>query len=186
LLGKEDLVIAISQSGETADTLAAVRLAKEQGATTLGLINVVDSTIAREANLKLLNIELETVSAARSLIGNDPTPSVLIDMGHRDTTISIVDRAFLRISHSVETSGEDLTRALSQNLNVSWRRAEELKKQNGIKAINSNDQMIKVLTPMIDIIADAASNVIDLYTSRSRKKVEKLILCQGTSRLKQI
>ena len=50
LLGKEDLVIAISQSGETADTLAAVRLAKEQGATTLGLINVIDSTIAREVH----------------------------------------------------------------------------------------------------------------------------------------
>ena len=141
------------------------------------------STIAREANLKLLNIELETVSAARSLIGNDPTPSVLIDMGHRDTTISIVDRAFLRISHSVETSGEDLTRALSQNLNVSWRRAEELKKQNGIKAINSNDQMIKVLTPMIDIIADAASNVIDLYISRSKKKVEKLIVYGGAAKM---
>ncbi len=46
----ESLVIAISQSGETADTLAAVRLAKTQGAKTLGIINVLDSTIAREAD----------------------------------------------------------------------------------------------------------------------------------------
>jgi glutamine---fructose-6-phosphate transaminase (isomerizing) len=45
-----DLVITISQSGETADTLAAMRLAKQKGAITLGLINVVDSTIAREAD----------------------------------------------------------------------------------------------------------------------------------------
>ena len=50
LLTAKDLVIAISQSGETADTLAAVRLAKEKGAKTLGLINVVDSTIARETD----------------------------------------------------------------------------------------------------------------------------------------
>ncbi|MEK6950782.1 MAG: glutamine--fructose-6-phosphate transaminase (isomerizing) [Nanoarchaeota archaeon] len=50
LFSPDDLVLAISQSGETADTLAAVRLAKEQGARTLGLINVVDSTIAREAD----------------------------------------------------------------------------------------------------------------------------------------
>ncbi len=48
LLENNSLVIAISQSGETADTLAAVRLAKEKGARTLGIINVVDSTIARE------------------------------------------------------------------------------------------------------------------------------------------
>ncbi|MHC4526145.1 MAG: SIS domain-containing protein, partial [Planctomycetota bacterium] len=41
------IFIAISQSGETADTLAAVELAKERGATVLGIVNVVGSTIAR-------------------------------------------------------------------------------------------------------------------------------------------
>jgi len=41
------IVIAISQSGETADTLAAVEIAKERGATVLGIVNVVGSTIAR-------------------------------------------------------------------------------------------------------------------------------------------
>ena len=44
------LVIAISQSGETADTLAAMREAKKKGAKVLGIINVVGSTIAREAD----------------------------------------------------------------------------------------------------------------------------------------
>ncbi len=48
LIDAQDLVIAISQSGETADTLAAVREAKEKGALVLGLVNVVGSTIARE------------------------------------------------------------------------------------------------------------------------------------------
>lgn len=45
-----DLCIAISQSGETADTLAAMRLAKEKGAKTLSIVNVVHSTIARESD----------------------------------------------------------------------------------------------------------------------------------------
>ncbi|RRD72181.1 MULTISPECIES: glutamine--fructose-6-phosphate transaminase (isomerizing) [unclassified Desulfovibrio] len=49
LLDKDDMVLAISQSGETADTLAALRMAREKGATTLGLCNVVGSSIAREA-----------------------------------------------------------------------------------------------------------------------------------------
>jgi len=48
LIGPDDLIIAISQSGETADTLAAVREAKTRGARTLGIINVVGSTISRE------------------------------------------------------------------------------------------------------------------------------------------
>ena len=49
LVDGRDLVVAISQSGETADTLAAVREAKEKGAMVMGLVNVVGSTIAREA-----------------------------------------------------------------------------------------------------------------------------------------
>jgi glucosamine--fructose-6-phosphate aminotransferase (isomerizing) len=50
ILGKNDLVLIISQSGETADTLAALRLAKERGIRTLAIVNVVGSSIAREAD----------------------------------------------------------------------------------------------------------------------------------------
>lgn len=50
ILYPDDIVIAISQSGETADTLAAIRMAKEQGVTVLGICNVVGSSIARETN----------------------------------------------------------------------------------------------------------------------------------------
>ena len=50
VIGAGDIVLAISQSGETADTLAAVALAKAQGATVLGICNVVASSIARAAH----------------------------------------------------------------------------------------------------------------------------------------
>lgn len=50
ILEEGALVIIISQSGETADSLAALRLAKERGITTLGIVNVVGSSIAREAD----------------------------------------------------------------------------------------------------------------------------------------
>ena len=50
LVNKDDVVIAISQSGETADTLAAIQLAKEAGALVLGICNVVGSSISRETD----------------------------------------------------------------------------------------------------------------------------------------
>jgi glucosamine--fructose-6-phosphate aminotransferase (isomerizing) len=50
LVGKNDLFITISQSGETADTLAAAREAKEKGARVLSIVNVVGSTLARESD----------------------------------------------------------------------------------------------------------------------------------------
>ncbi len=49
IVDRNDMVIAISQSGETADTLAAIRKAKEKGTKVFGLVNVVGSAIAREA-----------------------------------------------------------------------------------------------------------------------------------------
>ncbi len=49
-IDKDTLVILISQSGETADTLAAMRLAKEKGAKTLGIVNVIGSSLARECD----------------------------------------------------------------------------------------------------------------------------------------
>ncbi|MDC0584798.1 glutamine--fructose-6-phosphate transaminase (isomerizing) [Bacteroidales bacterium] len=50
IINKGDVVIAISQSGETADTLAAIKMAKEKGALVLGICNVVGSSIPRETD----------------------------------------------------------------------------------------------------------------------------------------
>lgn len=50
IINKDDIIIAISQSGETADTLAAIRLAREAGALVLGICNVVGSSIPRETD----------------------------------------------------------------------------------------------------------------------------------------
>lgn len=55
IINKRTAVIAISQSGETADTLAAIREAKNKGALTLGIVNTVGSTIARETDAGVYN-----------------------------------------------------------------------------------------------------------------------------------
>lgn len=64
LLSSEDLVILISQSGETADTLAALREAKLRGASTLAIVNVPGSSIAREADYVLYTLAGPEVSVA--------------------------------------------------------------------------------------------------------------------------
>ncbi|MDD5464561.1 MAG: isomerizing glutamine--fructose-6-phosphate transaminase, partial [Candidatus Moranbacteria bacterium] len=55
IINSKTAVIAISQSGETADTLAAIREAKNKGALTLGIVNTVGSTIARETDAGVYN-----------------------------------------------------------------------------------------------------------------------------------
>ena len=63
-INKNSLVIVISQSGETADTLAALRLAKEKGITTLAIVNVVGSSIAREADKVFYTLAGPEISVA--------------------------------------------------------------------------------------------------------------------------
>ena len=64
LLSDGTLVIIVSQSGETADSLAALRKAKEQGAPTLAIVNVVGSTIAREADHVLYTLAGPEIAVA--------------------------------------------------------------------------------------------------------------------------
>ena len=52
VISTKDIVVAISQSGETADTLAAIKLAKAQGAFVFGVCNVVGSSISRETDAR--------------------------------------------------------------------------------------------------------------------------------------
>ena len=63
-LNQKALVIVVSQSGETADTLAALRLAKERGITTMAIVNVVGSSIAREADKVFYTLAGPEISVA--------------------------------------------------------------------------------------------------------------------------
>ena len=64
VLNEETLVIAITQSGETADTLAAMKLAKEKGAKTLAICNVIGSTATREADTTIYTYAGPEISVA--------------------------------------------------------------------------------------------------------------------------
>ena len=63
-LMKDSMVIVVSQSGETADSLAALRLAKEKGVPVLGIVNVVGSSIARESDFILYTYAGPEISVA--------------------------------------------------------------------------------------------------------------------------
>ncbi|MCH5299771.1 MAG: glutamine--fructose-6-phosphate transaminase (isomerizing) [Ruminococcus sp.] len=64
IIGEGDLVIIISQSGETADSLAALRLAKQKGAKTLAIVNAKGSSIAREADMLIYTLAGPEIAVA--------------------------------------------------------------------------------------------------------------------------
>ena len=90
----EDVVIAISQSGETADTLAAVKLAKEKGALIFGIVNGVGSSIARETDTGIyIHVGPEIgVASTKAFTGQVTVLTLLaLALGHEQGTLSDAD-----------------------------------------------------------------------------------------------
>jgi len=86
-----DVIIGVSQSGETADTLEAIRLAAAHGATTFGVVNVVGSTIARETDAGIVNLKFDFLSFLKTILG----------LKTRRMSISLYGSLFDRICHKM-------------------------------------------------------------------------------------
>lgn len=94
VINKGDIVIAISQSGETADTLAAVKLAKEKGALVIGICNVVGSGIPRETDAGVYTHagpEIGVASTKAFTTQVTVLAMMAFEIGHRTGTISDQD-----------------------------------------------------------------------------------------------
>ena len=100
LLKPNDLVIIVSQSGETADSLAALRLAKERGIRTLAIVNVAGSSIAREADMLLMThagIEIAVASTKAFYVQTALLSAFAIYLGRINKTLTDVQAKELSV-----------------------------------------------------------------------------------------
>ena len=94
VIDPDDVVIAISQSGETADTLAAVKMAKARGALIFGIVNGVGSSIARETNTGIyIHVGPEIgVASTKAFTGQVTVLALLaLALGHEQGTLNDAD-----------------------------------------------------------------------------------------------
>ncbi len=112
VVGPDTLVIAITQSGETADTIASVRLAKESGAVVVGLTNMVGSALTREVDVTLyLNAGPEiSVPATKTFVTSVMTLTVLaLKLAElRDTLDAFAITSLLRQVETIPAKMEKL------------------------------------------------------------------------------
>lgn len=141
--------------------------------------------ITQALRLKLLGLELESFSCARSLVGDDQNTVCVLDFGARSTSFTIVDKGFIQVSHSLDTAGAELTRALSHGLGVGFKRAELYKRERGLEyqELAGGGEAKDILLTLIDKIAFEMERMIKGYETKVGGKVGKLILSGGTGRL---
>lgn len=113
---EDDIVIAISQSGETADTLAAIEMAKSKGATILGICNVVGSSIARASHAgSYTHAGPEIGVASTKAFTSQVTILTLLALMLAEKKGSIAASRYYRLLHELNTIPEKLERTLLSN-----------------------------------------------------------------------
>ena len=119
ILPENTLVIIVSQSGETADTLAALRLAKEKGVRTLGIVNVVGSSIAREAdNVMYTWAGPEIAVATTKAYSTQLIAQYLLAMKFAKVRGTVSQNDFDAMIQSLERLPEQISLLLSHKENV--------------------------------------------------------------------
>lgn len=121
IMNENDLVIVISQSGETADSLAALRLAKKMNIKTLGIVNVVGSSIAREADYVFYTLAGPEIAVATTKEYSAQLIAIYalaIQLGKYREIID--ENRYTSLIEEMETLPEKMERVLSDKERIQW------------------------------------------------------------------
>lgn len=142
--------------------------------------------IFKAAKLELVALETEAFALIRSLIGNDKARIMVVDIGHERTNISIVDGGIPFLHRSVKAGGDQVTKVIAKQMNVSEQEAEQMKYDLSTTA--SSGELPPVLKEAMMPIVHEVKYSLDLYGQQmvGGSSVEKIILTGGSANLPQI
>ena len=121
IMNENDLVVVISQSGETADSLAALRLAKKMNIKTLGIVNVVGSSIAREADYVFYTLAGPEIAVATTKAYSAQLIAIYALAIQLGKYREIIDKnRYTSLIEEMETLPEKMERVLSDKERIQW------------------------------------------------------------------
>lgn len=141
--------------------------------------------IFKEAQINLLSLETETFSLIRSLIGNDKSTIMILDIGSNTTDVSIVDKSIPMLNRSIDAGGLSITKKISQYAGIGMEKADQLKYDLGINSLVSpgESDISKVIAESVSPIVNEIKYAINLFQEKYKKKTEKIIMSGGSSML---
>lgn len=137
--------------------------------------------IFKEVKLRLLSLEIESFALARSLIGRDPAITMIIDFSAVSTDIIIVEKMMPVFHRSINLSGINLTRHISQSLNLNFQKAEQFKRD-----LSSSDQLPPFIETFLKSIIEEINYSVQFYKNQTGREIEKIILSGGSSYLPKL
>ncbi len=142
-------------------------------------------TIFKATGLNLRALEIEPLALSRSLVGADQSATLVVDIGSRSTSLSVVDKGQLKFVSQSDYAGSSLTQAIVSSLNINPLRAEEMKREKGIEGTGPNFELSTIMIPFLDVIINEAKRAQFNYESQfaAAPKLERVILSGGGANL---
>ncbi|HEX9722344.1 MAG TPA: type IV pilus assembly protein PilM [Candidatus Paceibacterota bacterium] len=137
--------------------------------------------IARLAKLKLVVIEPEVFGGIRVHLKEEKYPAVLMDIGSHTTTVSIVYKGLLRMSHSIDTGGNSFTERVARAFSLNYDEAEEKKQAEGMNIVSGN---VRILVPVADAMLLETKKLLENFKRQEPSEVRKIVLSGGAASLK--
>lgn len=142
--------------------------------------------VFKKAGLSLLSLETEAFAFIRSLIGNDPSPTIIVDIGARKSNILILDRGVPFSTRSIDVGGKNFTQNIATKLSMPMDQAEELKRNMSETELSGGvpDMIKEILTPLLNEMKYS----LDTYRARNSltRPIEKIILTGGGAMLPKL
>ncbi len=142
--------------------------------------------VFREAGIQPRGMETETFSLVRSLIGNDKTVTMIVELGASTTDVSIVEKGIPMLTRSIDVGGATITQGLSTRLNVKPEDAEQFKFDLGVGAIDDQSPVSKMILEILAPVLNEIKYSMDLYASKNQSAVNKIILSGGSASLPEL
>jgi len=128
------------------------------------------------------SLEIDSFSLTRSLVGEDPTPYLILDIGHKVCNIVAVSNKNILLNRTIDIAGDRITRVVAKTLNVTNDRAEKMKLQHGM---DIDQEVKKMIAQVLSVLASEVKKTISaLAESYPEVEIQGVILSGGGSKLK--
>ena len=139
--------------------------------------------IFKMSGLTLNAIEVDGFSYVRALMNSSSPPTLFIDIGAESTTFAVAEGAILQYLGQTDYGGASFTQAIARSLDITPKRAEEIKKRRGLVGGASDYELSTVILPFLDVIIQEGTRVIAEYERLYGKKIKRFILVGGSAGL---
>ncbi len=140
--------------------------------------------IVKRADTESGFFEIEVFSQMRAAMGHDLSPVLLVDFGASKTKLTIIEYGIVRYFHIINRGSYDISNTLSKSLNVSFTKAEQLKREFGLYGSQADKNIAEIIKTSVDYILSETNNVVLNYERKYNKVVSKIILSGGGALLK--